>query len=275
MKREDKWKEAFTSVAMEQTEQLEKSLTYEERRKSEALYKHHHDTALRLIRKQKVSIVKWVSGIAAVAAAVLFVVWGANRPAPDIITPATAPVSTEVSVYTNEPLPTETATLAMQTPEPTLHIPELEAHLVSFPENMRYAVYTGPGEHYERANDNKAVVSTNDWIEVFGVDKGYAMIQYAITSTQRRIGYIDAAALPAYASVTALEFSYLPVLITRETEMTDDPLGEKTPLHILSADTEARWLATMDDWVYLEWNGGDQPARGFVPVAAIRVKSVE
>ena len=73
MKQEDKLKEAFSSVAMEQTEQLEKSLTYEERRKSEALYKHHHDTALRLLRKQKVSIVKWVSGIAAVAAAVLLI----------------------------------------------------------------------------------------------------------------------------------------------------------------------------------------------------------
>ena len=99
MKQEDKLKEAFSSVAMEQPEQLEKSLTYEERRKSEALYKHHHDTSLRLIRKQKVSIVKWVSGIAAVAAAVLLIVWGVNRPAPDIITPATAPVSTVVSAY--------------------------------------------------------------------------------------------------------------------------------------------------------------------------------
>lgn len=275
MKQEEKWKEAFTSVAMEQTEQLEKSLTYKERRKSEALYKHHHDTALRLIRKQKVSIVKWVSGIAAVAAAVLLVVWGVNRPAPDIITPATAPVSTVVSAYTNEPLQTETATPAVQTVEPTPHIPELKAHLVNFPEGMRYAVYTGPGERYERANHNKAVVSTNDWIEVFGVENGFAMIQYAITSTQRRVGYIDAAALPTHASVTALEFSYLPAVITHETDLTDDPFGEKTPLHTLPVGTEAKWLATLDDWVYLEWYGGDQPARGFVPASAVRLKSAE
>ena len=71
MKQEEKWKEAFASVAMEQTEQLEKSLTYEERQKAEALYRRHHEAALRQIRQRKVSIVKRISGIAAVAAVVL------------------------------------------------------------------------------------------------------------------------------------------------------------------------------------------------------------
>ena len=275
MKQEEKWKEAFASVAMEQTEQLEKSLTYEERQKAEALYRRHHEAALRQIRQRKVSIVKWISGIAAVAAVVLLVVWRMNRPAPDIVMPAAVPASTVASAQPGEPLQKESRTPVAQTGIPTPRISELEAHLVNFSPNRRYAVYTGPGEHYERADQNKAVVSTNDWIEVFGAEDGYAMVQYAITPARRRIGYIDAAALPESAAVTVLEFSYLPVITNQGTELTDDPLGEKTPLHILPAGTEALWLATMDDWAYLEWNGGDRPVRGFVPAAAVRLENAE
>ena len=101
------------------------------------------------------------------------------------------------------------------------------------------------------------------------------MIQYAITSTQRRIGYIKETALPAEAAVANLKFSYAPVTITQDTELTDDPIGEKTSLHVLPVGTEAEWLATMDDWAYLEWKGGSQPVRGFVPASVVCLKSAE
>ena len=275
MKREEKLKQAFSSVAMEETEQLEKSLTYKEREKAEQLYKHHQNTALRIIRKQKVSYMRWVSVFAATAAAILLIVWGMNRSAPDIITPATEPVNTIIPMNTGEPQPTETEMPALRTDAPATRLPALEARLVDFTRGHRYAVYTGPGKHYERANNNKAVVSTNDWIEVFGVENKYTMIQYAITSTQRRIGYIEAAALPTDASVSTLGFSYVPVIITQETELTDDPMGEKTPLHTLPAGAEAQWLAVIEDWAYLEWNEGEQPVRGFVPANSIRLKDIE
>ncbi len=275
MKREEKLKEAFSNAAIEETEQLEQSLTYKEREKAEQLYNHHQNTALRIIRKQKVSYMKWVSVITATAAAILLIVWGMNRSAPDIITPAAEPVSTIIPMNTNEPQPTETETPALRTDVPATRLPALEARLVDFTRGHRYAVYTGPGKHYERANNNKAVVSTNDWIEVFGVENEYAMIQYAITITQRRIGYIEADALPADASVPALDFSYMPVIITQETELTDDPLGEKTPLHTVPAGAEAQWLAVMEDWAYLEWNEGEQAVRGFVPINSIRLKDIE
>ena len=271
MKQEEKWKEAFARAAMEQTEELENSLTGEERRKAEALYRRHRDTVLRQIRKPKVSVMKWAAGTVAAAAAVLLILWGANRSTPDLITPAAAPEGTAASVQTAE-RSTETAAPAA---ESTPFIPALEAHLVHFPQGKRYAVYTGPGENYERANQNKAAVSTNDWIEVFGVENGYVMIQYAITPTQRRIGYMDASALPANEAAAALEFSAVPVVILRETELTDDPLGEKTPLHLLPAGAEARWLASLNGWAYLEWTGGDRPVRGFVSADAIRQKSAE
>ena len=273
--REEKWKEAFSSIAMDEADQLEKSITFEERKQAESLYKHHRNTVLRSIRKKKGSAIKWTFGLSAVAAAVLLIIWGMHRPVPDIITPAVAPVSTVTSTNTNEPVQTQTAAPAVQTVDPTPSIPALEAHLVNFQKGKRYAVYTGPGEQYERANHQKAVVSTNDWIEVYGIENGYAMIQYAITSTQRRIGYIEETALPANAAVANLEFSHAPVTITKETELTDDPNGEKASLHVLPVGTEAEWLATMDDWVYLEWKGRSQPVRGFVPASVVCLKSDE
>ena len=275
MKREEKLKEAFSNAAIEETEQLEQSLTYKEREKAEQLYNHHQNTALRIIRKQKVSYMRWVSVITATAAAILLIVWGMNRSAPDIITPATEPVSTIIPMNTDEPQRAETETPVLQTDAPATRIPTLEACLVNFARGHRYAVYTGPGEDYVRANNNKAVVSTNDWIEVFGVENEYVMIQYAITTTQRRIGYIEAAALPVDVSVTALDFSCVPVVITQKTEVTDDPLGEKTPLYTLPVGAEAQWLAVMEDWVYLEWNEGEKPVRGFVPASSIRLKDIE
>ena len=270
MKQEEKWKEAFSNIAIRETEELEKSLTYEERRKAEALYKRHRETALHLIRKQKGFLTKWTVGIAAAAAAVFLILWGLSRPIPDTITPAAEPVSTVISATTSVPQQTASVTPVSQTIVPAPYIPKLESQLVDFPKDQRYAVYTGPGEHYERANNNKAVVSTNDWIQVFGVEQGYAMIQYAISSEQRRIGYINAAFLPENASVSALEFGYVPVIITQKAELTDDPLGKKIPLHTLQAGTEALLLAVMDDWEYVEWNGGEKPVRGFVPATAVQ-----
>ena len=41
--REEKWKEAFSSVAMDEADQLEKSVTFEERKQAESLYKHHRN----------------------------------------------------------------------------------------------------------------------------------------------------------------------------------------------------------------------------------------
>jgi hypothetical protein len=149
-------------------------------------------------------------------------------------------------------------------------VPELRARVVSFPKDQRYAVYTGPGQHYERANQNRALVSTNDWIQVFGVENGYAMIRYAVSAGQSRIGFIDASSLPAGASVDALAFPSVPAVILRETGLTDDPLGEGKPLHTLPAGTLVSRLAVLGDWVYLEWTGAEKPVRGFVPADAVR-----
>ncbi len=273
MKQEPKLKEAFSRAAQEETEWLDRSLTYRERAGAETLYKRHRDTALRLIRKRKGDSAKWAVGVTAAAAAVILLLWGLNRPVPDPKTPAADPANSVISLLTSEPLPADTDTPEQTAPPAESPLPELKAQLADFPADQKYPVYTGPGTNYERARQNKAAVSTNDWIQVFGTENGYLMIQYAVTASQYRIGYIDASSLPGNIDAGPLALASLPALILQETALTDDPLGEGQPLHTLSAGTEVQWLAVMGGWAYLEWTGDGQPVRGFVPADAVGRKT--
>ena len=46
------------------------------------------------------------------------------------------------------------------------------------------------------ARHGKAAVSTNDWIQVFGQENGWILIQYDLSRDRMRMGYIEASALP-------------------------------------------------------------------------------
>ena len=78
---------------------------------------------------------------------------------------------------------------------------ELEAEKIKFTGGKKYSVYSGPGENYLRGGNGKAAVSTNDWIQVFGKENGWILIQYDISSDHMRFGYILEKALPKKADV--------------------------------------------------------------------------
>ncbi len=144
---------------------------------------------------------------------------------------------------------------------------QLQAQNVKFSGGKKYAVYTGPGEKFYRAANGKAAVSTNDWIQVFGIENGWAMIQYDISSDHLRIGWIDAAALPKNASVNTLELNDQPAVLTANTVLTDDPLKSRDGLRAMAAGRQVTWLATLGNWAYVQ---DDQDwIRGFVPLNAI------
>ena len=149
----------------------------------------------------------------------------------------------------------------------------LAAKEVKFTSGKKYAVYSGPGEGYLRSGNGKAAVSTNDWIQVFGVENGWALIQYDITSSQMRFGYIDASALPKNANVDELSFTPVDAYLTRRVSLTDDPLNSQSALLTLPEGTWVTWLATMGEWAYVESSTGDL-VRGFVPVSAISTHRV-
>ena len=156
------------------------------------------------------------------------------------------------------------------TQAPVIPSGELFAQKIKFTGGRKFPVYSGPGAEYERGAGGKASVSTNDWIQVFGSESGYIMIQYAISSSQMRIGYIDQSSLPKSASVSPLRFDWQDAEIIASAFLTDDPLNSQTRTKALNAGQQVKWLSTMGNWVYVEITGSGQPIRGFVPKSAIR-----
>lgn len=149
-------------------------------------------------------------------------------------------------------------------------IPEgtLNAQRIQFTGGKKYPVYNGPGLEYGQSGDGRTHVSTNDWIQVFGEEDGWIMIQYDITREHMRIGWINADALPANASVRTLSFTPIPACVTAGTYATDDPLGTQESAFYLREGVSVQWLATMGDWAYVESTDGSL-MRGFVPLARI------
>ena len=145
----------------------------------------------------------------------------------------------------------------------------LDAEEIKFSGGKKYSVFSGPGEHYMRGGNGKAAVSTNDWIQVFGKENGWIMIQYDITSDHMRIGWIREDALPKNTTVKELELGDYKTYTTVQCDMTDDPLFTNTSVTTIQAGTELIWLSTMGSWTYVEWGGISQPVRGFIQTSCL------
>ena len=146
----------------------------------------------------------------------------------------------------------------------------LSAKRVRFTENQVIPVYQGPGESYGQAGAGKAVVSTNDWIQVFGREGDWVMIQYDITSDHMRIGWIPDSTLPRSAQVDALIWNKQATLTVADTTLTDDPLFSKTAVIAIPAGASVVKLAAMGDWAYVEYQGVST-VRGFVPAGDLAI----
>lgn len=139
---------------------------------------------------------------------------------------------------------------------------QLSARAISFTGGKKYPVYTGPGTQFQRAANGKAAVSTNDWIQVFGYEEDWIMIQYDITSDHLRIGYIEKSALPKNADVGPLNLGDLNVTVNGTTYLTDDPLKSRSVLCRYEAGKTLTWLADLGDWYYVQ--DEENKIRGFV-----------
>ncbi|MBQ6722029.1 MAG: hypothetical protein IJQ88_07685, partial [Clostridia bacterium] len=79
-----------------------------------------------------------------------------------------------------------------------------------------------------------------------------------------RIGWIPESALPKKAAVGNIGFGDHTACAAAQCSLTDDPLFSGTAVANLPADAKVRRLAVMGDWVYVEYDNGTQPVRGFV-----------
>lgn len=148
---------------------------------------------------------------------------------------------------------------------------ELVAENIKFTGGKKYAVYSGPGSDYLRGANNKAAVSTNDWIQVFGEDDGWILIQYAVNKDTYRFGYIDVKALPKNTAVKDLDFNTCLAVTIADTGITDDPLHGGKALGAVPAGEDVLWFATMDTWAYIETDINNVPVRGFIPSSALQI----
>lgn len=148
---------------------------------------------------------------------------------------------------------------------------ELVAENIKFTGGKKYAVYSGPGKDYLRGAKNKAAVSTNDWIQVFGEDDGWILIQYAVNKDTYRFGYIDVKALPKKTAVKDLDFNTTLAVTVGDVRITDDPLHSQTALGTIPADEDILWFASMGEWAYIEADIDNTPVRGFVLSSMIQI----
>ena len=138
-----------------------------------------------------------------------------------------------------------------------------------FTDDQTYAVYSAPGKKSLRGNKARAKVSTNDWIQVFGSDGDWIMVQYAISDQQNRIGYIYRNALPDDTEVPEFNWNIQNAIMNCDTDVTDDPLVSESILTSVKADDIVTCLATMGNWTYIESSTGKQQYRGFVPTETL------
>ena len=138
---------------------------------------------------------------------------------------------------------------------------------VEFPANKRYAVYSGPNEESIRGANKKAVVSTNDWIQVFGVEGDWALVHYGIGKNHYRFGYIKRSALPNVWEYPELRWRNVRCKVQESVIVTDDPLFSQAELTRLEPDTEITWLGVLGDWAYIE----GQNFRGFILMSKLYV----
>lgn len=138
---------------------------------------------------------------------------------------------------------------------------------VSLPMGQKLPVYCGPGEKYARAGKGKASVSTNGWVQVFGMEGDWLLIQYGISQAQMRFGYVSAAGLKLNDGTVDLTSLWedRSVSLVKPANLTDDPLASVTGIAQLPLGLQVRRLGWMGPWVYVEVLDGARLLRGFVP----------
>lgn len=155
------------------------------------------------------------------------------------------------------------------TAAPVLPAGNLTAQEIKFTGGQKYNVYSAPDKGSLRGGNNKARVSTNAWIQVFGREDGWILIQYSIDKEHYRFGYISDKSLPKKAAVPDLDFTKSTVYIANDVSATDDPLYSREGLAFLREGSAVTLLARMRDDAYIEGQADGKTFRGFVPVSSI------
>lgn len=152
---------------------------------------------------------------------------------------------------------------------------KLSPQETAFKKNQRCNVYMGPGKSYGRAGNGKALVSTNDWIQVFAKYDGWLLIQYSISDKRYRIGWIEDDVLASKGDIPQFPMQIYDVgTLLTDAELTDDPLGSKTMVRSVKKGTKVDIMAQLDDaWLYVQYMQDGKTYYGFLPVSMMMFDS--
>lgn len=138
----------------------------------------------------------------------------------------------------------------------------------------QYAVYSAPSDASFRAANGKALLSTNDWVQVFFEEDGYLLVQYAISRHQYRIGYIKADAVSNLSEVAEIgSWANYPAQVLRTSALTDDPLNSCGAVLALTAGQQVTYLGQLGlEWAFVETTTAQgQWIRGFMALEDLNV----
>ncbi len=143
-----------------------------------------------------------------------------------------------------------------------------------FTPGQQLKVYTGPGAHYFRAANGKAMASTNGEIYVGGWENGWLMVMYWTNNGNIRVGYVNDSDFVDHISAPQLSYSYIPAIITSPCALTDDPVATFQTLINLSPGANVTYLSEYVneyEWAYIEVQANRTLMRGFVEANAITI----
>lgn len=138
----------------------------------------------------------------------------------------------------------------------------------------QYAVYSAPSDTSFRAANGKALLSTNDWVQVFFEEDGYLLVQYAISRHQYRIGYIKADAVSNLSEVAEIgSWANYPAEVLRTSSLTDDPLNSCGAVMTLQQGQQVTYLGQLGlEWAFVETTTAQgKQIRGFVELSNLNV----
>lgn len=135
-------------------------------------------------------------------------------------------------------------------------------------------VYSAPGDGSVRFAKGKASVNLREPAKFYGLtrDGNWALIEYEVSDRTSRFGYVKRSDLPSSVTwkynISSID---VPVTVTRDTFLTDDPNVSQYQQMTLNAGSSVRLLGKYREWyAYVETTLDGKTVRGFVPHACLR-----
>lgn len=162
--------------------------------------------------------------------------------------------------------------------EPEMYGAFSQFQKIYFAPNQKLPVYSGPGTHYHRSANGKALASTNGDVYVGGWENGWLMIMYWTNDYNVRVGFTQSSNFKDKIDVPHLQFDYAPATIARRVALTDDPVASYQPMAMLEAGTQVTYLSEFfneQHWAYVETTVSGVQMRGFVEAGAVSTLAME